>query len=72
MGNKPCIKTEILLLNKEDRHFESFMQTARYNFRLQVPKLLICIQAILCPEELRYVSMRPSPFSAVNISLPVY
>jgi len=33
------------------------MQTARYRFRFQDLKLLICIQAILCAEEL-YVSVR--------------
>ena len=37
---------------------KGFIYIAYCSFRVQVPKLVICIQAILCPEELWYVSER--------------
>ena len=37
--------------------FNSFIYIAHCSFRLYVPKLVICIQTILCPERLCYVNV---------------
>jgi len=45
------IQLETLLINNPS-------YIVHCSFRLQVPKVVMCIQAILCPEELWYVTVR--------------
>jgi len=44
-----CIKTEILLLNKEGTQLERFMYIAHRSFLVQFPKLAVCFQDVGLP-----------------------